>query len=103
MGYYASYDWPFLASTPREAHGWQQGLNFASRFWGVSWKADRSKWLVRYKDTSTPAKNCHVGYFTDEEAAALAYNKAIIEADLEHLRVMNRVDASGRPLPKDQD
>ena len=44
-----------------------------------------------------------VGYFLDEERAALAYNKAIIEADLEHLRVMNRVDATGRPLPKDQD
>ena len=72
-----------------------------SRFWGVSWKASHSKWRASYRDTSTPAKNCHVGYFVDEERAALAYNKAIIAADLEHLRVMNRVDASGRPLPRD--
>ena len=44
-----------------------------------------------------------MGYFDDEERAALAYNEAVIAADLDHIRPMNRVDASGRPLPKDQD
>ena len=43
-----------------------------------------------------------MGYFDDEERAALAYNEAVIAAGLDHIRVMNRVDATGRPLPKDQ-
>ena len=72
-----------------------------SRFWGVSWVARRGKWLVRYKDTSTPAQDCYVGLFADEEAAALAYNEAVIAADLADIREINRVDASGRPLPRD--
>jgi len=79
----------------------------SSRFHGVSWQANRSKcqWQVQYRDhTSTPAKTktCHVGYYSDEEVAALAYNDAMIAAGLDHIRVMNRVDASGRPIPKDQ-
>jgi hypothetical protein len=75
-----------------------------SRFWGVSWKANRSKWEVRYRDDSKPrSKKCHVGYFSDDEIAAVFYNEAVIAAELEHLRPMNRVDATGRPLPKDQD
>ena len=79
-------------------------LKHTSRFWGVSWFLRTSRWLVRYDDDSKPRrKKCYVDYFDNEERAALAYNKAIIEADLEHLRVMNRVDASGRPLPKNQD
>ena len=70
-----------------------------SRFWGVSWVARRGKWLVRYKDTSTPAQDCYVGLFADEEAAALAYNEAVIAADLADVRELNRVDpATGRPL-----
>ena len=31
-------------------------------------------------------------------------NEAVIAADLDHIRKMNRVDpATGRPLPKDED
>ena len=75
-----------------------------SRFWGVYWQADRKKWRVQYIDDSEPRTvHCHVGYFVDEERAALAYNKAVRDAGLESIRNMNRVDASGRPLPKDQD
>ena len=44
-----------------------------------------------------------VGYFADEERAALAYNEAVIAADLADIRKMNRVDASGRPIPNEQD
>ena len=74
-----------------------------SRFWGVYWQADRSKWNAFYRDGSKPrAKYCYVGLFEEEEAAALAYNEAVIAAGLDHIRVMNRVDATGRPLPKDQ-
>ena len=75
-----------------------------SRFWGVYWNKRSSKWRAEYLDDSKPrAKSCHVGYFADEEVAALAYNEAVIAADLQHLRPVNRVDASGRPIPKDQD
>ena len=73
----------------------------SSRFWGVSWYAARSKWRAGYRDGSTPSKKVEVGYYSDEEVAAFFYNEAVIAAGLEHLRVMNRVDASGRPLPKD--
>ena len=76
----------------------------SSRFYGVSWQADRSKWRVHYYDDSKPrCKKCHVGYFADEERAALAYNEAVIAADLADIRKMNRVDASGRPIPNEQD
>jgi len=76
----------------------------SSRFWGVSWYPPTSKWRVHYYDDSKPrCKKCHVGCFVDEERAALAYNEAVIAADLADIRKMNRVDASGRPIPKDQD
>ncbi len=80
-------------------------LKHTSRFWGVSWFLRTSRWLVRYDDDSKPRrKKCYVGYFDNEERAALAYNEAVIAADLEHLCPMNRVDpATGRPIPKDQD
>ena len=75
-----------------------------SRFWGVYWQADRSKWRAQYIDNSEPrTMHCHVGYFVDEERAALAYNKAVTDAGLAEIRNLNRVDATGRPIPKDQD
>ena len=49
------------------------------------------------------AKSAMSATLFDEERAALAYNEAVIAADLADIRKMNRVDASGRPLPKDQD
>ena len=70
-----------------------------SRFRGVAWVARRGKWYARYTDVSTPAKRVDVGYFSDDEVAAFFYNEAVIAADLQHLRPMNRVDATGRPLP----
>ena len=74
-----------------------------SRFWGVSWKASHSKWRAKYRDASTPSRSVDVGYFVDEERAALTYNKAVTDAGLAEIRNLNRVDASGRPLPKDED
>ena len=46
------------------------------------------------------AKKKHVGYYADDEKAALAYNKAVSDAGLAGVRELNRVDASGRPVPK---
>ena len=57
---------------------------------------------TKYIIMRAKTKTCHVGYYSDEEVAALAYNEAVIAAGLDHIRVMNRVDATGRPLPKDQ-
>ena len=75
-----------------------------SRFWGVSWQASRCKWQAKYSDGSTPSRDVWLGYFVDEERAALAYNEAVIAADLADIRHLNRIDpATGRPLPKDQD
>ena len=39
-------------------------------------------------------------YYADDEKAALAYNKAVSDAGLAGVRELNRVDASGRPVPK---
>ena len=41
-------------------------------------------------------RNCRRHY----EKAALAYNKAVSDAGLAGVRELNRVDASGRPVPK---
>ena len=72
-----------------------------SRFWGVYWKADRSKWRSQYRDDSMPSKKVEVGYYSDDEVAAFFYNEAVTAAGLDHIRPMNRVDATGRPLPRD--
>ena len=80
----------------------------SSRFWGVSWKASRGKWIARYTAVSrrskftSRAKQVDIGEFSDDEIAAFFYNEAVTAAGLDHLRPMNRVDASGRPIPKDQ-
>ena len=42
----------------------------------------------------------HIGYFDDQEAAALAVNKAIIDAGLAGLRRMNEIDEDGMPVPR---
>lgn len=51
-----------------------------------------------------PAAACEYSYllsaYADDEKAALAYNKAVSDAGLAGVRELNRVDASGRPVPK---
>ena len=66
-------------------------------------ETDSSTGRAYFWHPATGEARCHGGHFVDEERAALAYNEAVIAADLQHLRPMNRVDASGRPIPKDQD
>ena len=42
-----------------------------------------------------------MGYFDDEETAALAYNEAVIAAGLEKKRELNDIDpVTRRPIPK---
>ena len=86
-----------------DANGKLVPKKMTSRFWGVYWYKSSSKWRAEYFDDSEPRRKCHVGYFVDEEVAALAYNEAVIAADLADIRKMNRVDASGRPIPNEQD
>ena len=45
----------------------------SSGFKGVSWKANQNKWVVRIQ---TDGKRIHIGYFTEKEEAARAYDEA---------------------------
>ena len=88
---------------------WTLDKSESERFDRATRARDPAKGLLHYQNRLKKAvrlvrcKKCHVGYLVDEEVAALAYNEAVIAADLADIRKMNRVDASGRPLPKDQD
>ena len=73
----------------------------SSRFHGVSWidhgagLGGKGGWKACYWDGRSMKV---VGLFSDETAAALAYNQAVKDAGLEHK--MNPVDANGQPIPK---
>ena len=56
------------------------------------------RWRATYNDANTVKR--HIGYFDDQEAAALAVNKAIIDAGLAGLRRMNEIDEDGMPVPR---
>ena len=56
------------------------------------------RWRATYNDANTVKR--HIGYFDDQEAAALAVNKAIIDAGLAGVRRMNEIDADGMPVPR---
>ena len=56
------------------------------------------RWRATYNDANTVKR--HIGYFDDQETAALAVNKAIIDAGLAGLRRMNEIDADGMPVPR---
>ena len=69
-----------------------------SKFWGVSWDKSNRRWKAHYKDAN--GKTRTIGYFDDQEAAALAVNAAIRWAGLEGHRKTNPVDADGRVVPR---
>ena len=73
----------------------------SSRFHGVNWGDQyfegKGGWQANYWDARN-GRNVYLGIFTDETAAALAYNQAVKDAGLEHK--MNPVDANGQPIPK---
>lgn len=52
-------------------------LKCASCYKGVNWDRHKSKWQVRLRLNGIRQ---HVGYFSDERLAAIAYNKAAIKA-----------------------
>jgi hypothetical protein len=51
-------------------------LNTSSQYKGVSWNKYNSKWCASIK---IRAKKIHLGYFKNEEEAALSYNKKAME------------------------
>ena len=75
----------------------------SSRFHGVNWGDQyfegKGGWQANYWDARN-GRNVYLGIFTDETAAALAYNQAVKDAGLEHKKNMNPVDANGQPIPK---
>lgn len=48
--------------------------NNTSKYKGVYWKADRSKWGARARCILTKS-SVHIGYYNTEQEAALAYNR----------------------------
>ena len=51
-------------------------LGTSSKYLGVTWREDRSKWEVNFRLKS---KNKYLGCFPDEEDAAIAYDEAVTE------------------------
>ncbi len=47
-----------------------------SKYKGVHWNTSSNRWIVQIRKSG---KNVHVGCFSDEDAAALAYDKAAVE------------------------
>ena len=50
--------------------------NTTSKYTGVYWNKNKNKWHVQLKING---KNKHIGYYINEDDAALAYNNYIIE------------------------
>jgi AP2 domain len=53
----------------------KRGGNVTSRFKGVDWREEKQRWRARI---TLPGHTVHLGYFTDEEAAAFYYDAAAI-------------------------
>ena len=68
-----------------------------SKFWGVSWKTNKGRWLARYTDAN--GKSRTIGYFDTQEEAAHAANAAIRRAGLEGKRHTNPV-VDGQLVPR---
>ena len=58
-------------------HNLSKDRKGSSSFNGVGWYKPRSKWQAKIR---FPDKQKHLGYYEDEEDAALAYNAALLEA-----------------------
>ena len=56
----------------------------SSRFKGVSWNARKKKWLVQFRHDG---RYHFVGYFSDEDTAAQAYDAAILPLAREFARL----------------
>ena len=68
-----------------------------SKFWGVSWDKRVRRWKAQYTDPNSKMRT--IGYFDDQEEAALAVNAAIRAEGLAARRHTNPV-VDGRPVPR---
>jgi hypothetical protein len=66
-------------SEPTVTAGEEQKQRGSSRYTGVTWCQDRSSWKVQLYDEQTKRQQ-HVGYFSSEEDAARAYDRAAVQA-----------------------
>jgi hypothetical protein len=64
------------ATKPENEANKSKQLNMTSRYKGVYWKKDSSKWRACIMKDK---KNIHLGYFRNEEEACLTYNEKAIE------------------------
>ena len=72
-------------ATRRENHGNRKVLEGgSSKYKGVSWYKRYCNWIAKIKINY---KQIHLGYYTTEEEAALAYNKAALEHFGEYAKI----------------
>lgn len=65
-----------ICTTRQNNRNQRPQIGRSSKYKGVYWKKDRSKWRANIK---TYGKSKHLGYFIEEVEAAKAYNKAALE------------------------
>jgi AP2 domain len=64
------------ATPAQNAHNRRPHLGTSSKYKGVMWSPRRRRWSAVIK---AGGRSRYLGFFTDEEAAALAYNAAALE------------------------
>lgn len=72
-------------ATPSQNMGNSKSMRGTSKYKGVHWSKKERKWVAGIKN------GVHLGYFNDENEAALAYNKAA----LEHFGEFSRLNIIG--------
>lgn len=68
--------------------------NSTSKFKGVSWKSENKKWVAQIQYNG---KKAHIGYFSSEIEAAVAYNAKAVElfGEFARLNVIDNHDNTG--------
>lgn len=70
-------------NTPAENHlNLSKQANTSSTFIGVTWYKRTQKWMVQLQ---VDKNRFHIGYFTDEQQAARAYDKVAVTYKVKHL------------------